>query len=119
MNQHNKTPQSRRAVLFAAASGLLAMLTNGSAARAERRSLPRLAGSDVLAHQMGYVEDARAVDSKANPTYKAGSSCSNCVLLRGKPDEEWRECILYPGRLVNPGGWCRGWVRNPRLASTL
>lgn len=92
------------------------MLTNGRAARAEPKSLPRLAESDKLANLMGYVQDARALDPKANPTYKPGSSCSNCLQLRGKPDEEWRECILYPGRLVNPGGWCRGWVRNPRLA---
>ena len=63
---------------------------------------------DSLASALGYVSDAKRVDPKANPMYKAGSTCSTCSWYQGKPgDAVGGACTFFPNKFVDANGWCR------------
>jgi hypothetical protein len=62
---------------------------------------------------LGYVHDAAKVDVKANPMYKPGQVCTNCIQYTGKPDSAEGPCNLFPGKLVKGPGWCKVWVAKP------
>jgi hypothetical protein len=70
----------------------------------------RLDPKDPAAVKLAYVEDAARVDAKSQPKFIAGSRCENCLLLQGKPGDEYRPCTLFPGKLVKLSGWCAGWA---------
>jgi High potential iron-sulfur protein len=71
---------------------------------------PKVNEKDSMAQALGYVSDAKRVDAKANPTYKAGSTCSTCSWYQGKPgDPAGGACTFFPGKNVDAGGWCRMW----------
>ena len=56
----------------------VALLT-GVAARALADAAPaKVNEKDSVAAALGYVSDSKHVDTKANPQYTAGSSCSSC-----------------------------------------
>jgi hypothetical protein len=65
------------------------------------------------AKSLGYVEDATKVDAKANPNYKAGQVCSNCLQATGKPGDAQVPCNIFAGQLVNAKGWCKVYVKRP------
>jgi hypothetical protein len=103
---------SRRDALknLALAAGVLAV----PAARvASAAATPHLAATEPTAVALGYHEDAKAVDAKKFPTYKAEQNCANCLQLTGKAGEAWRPCNLFPGKLVAEKGWCKVWVKKP------
>lgn len=104
----------RRTLLKNALIGLAALpaanLVRGAAAA---DAPPHLAETDPLATSLGYVHDAKKVDVKKAPQFKAGSNCANCLQLQGKQGDEWRPCNLFPGKLVNANGWCKVWVAKP------
>ncbi len=63
---------------------------------------------DSVAIALGYVSDAKHVDPKASPQYKAGSTCSTCSWYQGKPgDAAGGACTFFPGKYVDAHGWCR------------
>lgn len=103
---------TRRDVLFALAPAGAVLLVGGTAARAQG-NLPHLQESDPLAKSLGYVDDAKRVDPKANPMYKPGSHCGNCAQLQGKVGDTWRPCTIFAGKLVNVNGWCKVWAAKP------
>jgi hypothetical protein len=71
---------------------------------------PKVNEKDSVATALGYVSDARHVDQKAYPMYKAGSTCANCSWYQGKPgDAAGGGCTFFPGKNVDPNGWCRMW----------
>jgi len=71
---------------------------------------PKVNEKDSMATALGYVSDAKRVDKKASPMYQAGSSCSNCSWYQGKPgDAAGGPCSFFPGKSVEPNGWCRMW----------
>ena len=73
---------SRRQLLQTAIAGLAAVPAAGlfvSPAGAET-----LSESDATAKSLGYVADAKKVDPKANPNYKPGQTCGNCMQYTGK-----------------------------------
>ena len=71
---------------------------------------PKVDEKDSTAAALGYVSDARRVDAKANPQFKAGSSCSNCSWYQGKAgDPAGGPCTFFPGKNVDANGWCRMW----------
>jgi hypothetical protein len=72
---------------------------------------PKLDPTEAAAKALGYVPDATKVDAKANPMYKAGSNCSNCVQLQGKAGDAFRPCNLFPGKLVSANGWCKVYAK--------
>ena len=68
--------------------------------------LPKLPLDNPQAKALGYVEDA----SKAkHPSYKAGSTCSNCQFFTAATGA----CALFAGFSVSPKGWCSAWAKKP------
>jgi hypothetical protein len=66
---------------------------------------------DPQAVALGYVADAKRVDTKRFPKFAAGQLCSNCSLYQGKPADKAAACALFPGKLVAGPGWCSAWVK--------
>jgi hypothetical protein len=97
----------RRAVLKIALTAL-PVVTVARNADAEQ-ALPHMDENESLARAMGYVHDAEKIDANKVPQYKAGSSCANCIQLKGNEGEEWRPCALFTGKLVSARGWCKVW----------
>ena len=92
---------SRRQMLF------LALVAGGAWADTPP---PKVNEKDSLAAALGYVSDARHVDKKTSPTYKAGTSCSSCSWYQGKAgDPAGGACTFFPGKNVDANGWCRMW----------
>lgn len=100
---------SRRTVVKILALGAASSLALN--ARGVHGALPRrLEPSDPKARELGYVEDAAAVDIKKYPAFVPGSNCGNCLQLQGAPGTDFRPCALFSGKLVAVGGWCSGWA---------
>ena len=89
---------------------LLALVTGGAGVALAAAPPPKVDEKDSLAAALGYVSDAKHVDTKASPQYKAGSSCSSCSWYQGKPgDPAGGACTFFPGKNVDARGWCRMW----------
>src|ERR1039458_8516722 len=78
--------------------GAAAAVRPGQSAHAA--ALPHLDASDPTAKAVGYRDDAKSVDAKAYPTYKAGSA-----------GQSWGACNVFPGKTVNTNGWCTLYVK--------
>lgn len=77
-------------------------------------ALPMLNPTEPAAKALGYVEDAKKVDAKANPTYKPEQRCSNCLQWADKNRKAASsKCNLFPGKMVKNEGWCKVWVKAP------
>lgn len=109
----NKLSASRRSWLVAAASAWAGALLHDRRVFAQAATLPHLDAKSPLAQGLGYVADAARINPKAEPSFKVGSRCSNCLQIQGKAGEAWRPCTLFPGQLVSAAGWCRVWVQKP------
>ena len=68
---------------------------------------------DATAKSLGYVADAKKVDPKANPNYKPGQHCANCMQYTGKAGAAAGPCNIFPGKDVAAAGWCKVWVLKP------
>jgi hypothetical protein len=73
--------------------------------------LPHLDPSDPTAKALNYTDDAKKVDAKAQPMYKPGSLCSNCMQYQGKAGDAWGPCSIFAGKQVNANGWCQVYVK--------
>ncbi len=107
-----KITMTRRKMLrmsgVAAAAIPTAHVLLGSNALADE--LPHLSPDDAMAAALGYVHDTTTVDKAANPRHENSQVCSNCALVQGGDDEEWRPCAIFPGKLVSANGWCKSWA---------
>ena len=87
------------------------------AAPAAGAALPILSPTEPAAKALGYIEDAKKVDAKANPNYKPGQICGNCLQWADKNRKApLAKCNLFPGKLVKNPGWCKVWVKAPGVA---
>ena len=102
---------SRRQLLQTAIAGIAAVPAAGLLAGTA--SAEPLSESDATAKSLGYHADATKVDAKANPNYKAGQMCSNCMQYTGKAGSAQGPCNIFPGKEVNAHGWCKVWVLKP------
>ena len=102
----------RRRLLKNVLLGMAVAPAAGWLVRAESAPV-KLEVSDPQAKALGYVEDASQVDAKANPNYKPGQTCSNCLQAQGKPGDAQLPCNIFPGKLVQAKGWCKVWVKRP------
>jgi hypothetical protein len=84
-------------------AGLTCGLTFGAEAA-------RLEMKDPAATALGYVENVAHLDTKKYPEFVSGSSCENCLQLKGAAGNNYRPCGLFPGKLVSVSGWCKGWA---------
>jgi len=102
----------RRRLLKQALLGIAAAPAVGWLGRAESAPV-KLEVSDPQAKALGYVEDSTKVDAKANPNYKPGQTCANCLQAQGKAGDALLPCNIFPGKLVQAKGWCKVWVKRP------
>jgi hypothetical protein len=100
---------SRRQLLQTAIAGLAAV--PAASILAGRADAEMLSESDATAKSLGYVADAKKVDAKANPNYKPGQQCANCMQYTGKAASG--PCNIFPGKDVAAAGWCKVWVLKP------
>jgi hypothetical protein len=97
---------SRRQMLF------LALISGSAGGALADAPPPKVNEKDSLAVALGYISDAKHVDAKASPQYKAGSTCSSCSWYQGKPgDRAGGACTFFPGKNVDANAWCRMWSK--------
>ena len=89
----------------AAAAGAVVLPTP----KLRAQDMPKLAEDDPMAQAMKYVNDASTVDPASRPNPAEEQNCSNCALIQGDSGD-WRPCQIFPGKLVNEGGWCSVWA---------
>jgi len=105
---------SRRTLLKGALIGLAAAPASSLLARdAIAADLPLIDPADPQAKALGYIHDASQVDAKANPNYKPGQICSNCIQYTGKEGAAEGGCNIFPGKAVKAAGWCKVYVIKP------
>ena len=75
--------------------------------------LPHVTPADAVAVALSYHESAKTVEVAKFPNYKPDQHCGNCLQLTGKDGDAWRPCNLFPGKLVNAGGWCKVYAKKP------
>jgi hypothetical protein len=66
---------------------------------------------DPQAVALGYVADAKRVDTKKFPKFAAGQDCTNCALYQGKATDKAAGCPLFAGKQVAGAGWCSAWAK--------
>lgn len=71
--------------------------------------LPPLDEKDPSAVTLGFINDAAKVDIKANPMYVRGETCANCQQFQGSRSAPRGGCVLFAGKSVPAGGWCKVW----------
>ncbi len=103
---------SRRSLIKGALVGLAAVPAATLVTR-EAAAADLLDPASAQAKALGYVHDATKVDAKANPMYKAGQNCGNCIQYTGKAGAAEGGCNLFPGKNVKAAGWCKVWVIKP------
>ena len=72
-----------------------------------------LRAEDPVARSLLYypsTEDVPA-DHPLASSHQPDQTCATCIHIRGNEGEEVRKCPIYPGRLVNAGGWCSVWAK--------
>jgi len=103
----------RRDVLKGALIGVAAVPVTAILGRAEAAAGP-VDPNEPQAKSLGYVTDATKVDAKANPNFKPGQLCANCLQVpKGKETGAQVPCNIFAGRLVEAKGWCKVYVKRP------
>jgi hypothetical protein len=108
----SETKFPRRTVLKGALLGVAAIPAAALVGRAEAAPA-KVDPNEPQAKSLGYIEDATKVDPKANPNYKPGQICSNCLQAQVKAGETYIPCNIFPGKVVHANGWCKVWVKRP------
>ncbi len=102
---------SRRQLLQTAIAGTAAV--PAASLLAGPATAETLSESDATAKSLGYVADAKKVNAAANPNYKPGQTCANCMQYTGKAGSAEGPCNIFPGKDVKAQGWCKVWVLKP------
>lgn len=102
----------RRTLLKGALMGVAAVPVSALLSRTADAATGRVDPNEPQSKSLGYIEDATKVDAKANPNYKPGQICANC-LQAPKKDGDWIPCNIFAGRDVAAKGWCKVWVKRP------
>lgn len=104
---------ARRDVLKGALIGVAAVPVTALLGRAEAAAGP-VDPNEPQAKSLGYVLDATKVDAKANPNFKPGQHCANCLqVAKGKETGAEVPCNIFAGRPVAANGWCKVYVKRP------
>lgn len=73
--------------------------------------LPHIDEADPTASALGYRHDTTTVDAAKFPNHKAEQACAGCNLSQAAQADGWLPCSIFPGKAVNPKGWCAAWVK--------
>ena len=103
----------RRSLLKGALLGVAAVPVSALLGRTAHAATGRVDPNEPTAKSLGYIEDATKVDAKANPNYKPGQLCSNCLQAPVKEGAEYVPCNIFAGREVAAKGWCKVYVKRP------
>ncbi len=90
---------------------LMTVAASGAALATSARAQVMLDEKDPQAVALGYVADAKRVDTKKYPKYAAGQVCANCALFQGKATDKTGGCPLFGARQVAGPGWCSAWAK--------
>ena len=107
-----ETKYPRRTVLKGALLGVAAVPVSALLGRVEAAPV-MLDPNDPQAKSLGYVTDASKVNAAANPNFKPGQLCSNCLQYTAKPTDATGPCNIFPGKHVAAKGWCKVYVKRP------
>lgn len=97
------------AVLGAAAVPVVAALAPAKANA--QAALAHLDEADPTAAALGYRHDSSKVDAAKYPNHKPEQTCATCNLAQAPQADGWMPCSIFPGKAVNPKGWCAAWVK--------
>jgi hypothetical protein len=104
----------RRTLLKGALLGVAAVPITALIARTAGAATGKVDPNEPQAKSLGYIEDATKVDPKANPNYKPGQICANCLQAPvSKPGAAEVPCNIFAGRNVAAQGWCKVYVKRP------
>ena len=108
MKSPRHTLTRRRFVTVAALAGLTSIPVVLGTRGALAADMPRLDEAEGSAKALSYVHDAAEVDAAA----RGGDDriCRTCRFYTDASAAPWGPCTLFPGKAVNAGGWCKGWV---------
>ena len=102
----------RRTLLKGALLGVATVPAAALLSRTATAAAGKVDPSEPQAKSLGYVEDATKVDAKANPNYKPGQLCVNCLQApTAKPGMGEVPCNIFAGRNVAAKGWCKVYVK--------
>jgi hypothetical protein len=105
---------SRRSFISAAVTAAAIVPATGVLQQATAAApLPLIDVKDPTSKALGYVVDATKVDAKANPTFKPGQHCANCIQFQGKATDKQAPCPIFVGKQVYAAGWCKVWAQKP------
>ena len=90
---------------------LMTLAATGSLMATGARAQAMVDEKDAQAVALGYVADAKRVDTKKFPKFVAGQNCTNCALYQGKASDKAAACPLFAGKLVAGPGWCSAWAK--------
>lgn len=97
-----------RTGLMAAAAVPAGALLMGAPRSARAQDLPKLSMDAPTAKALNYHHDATKVQGGSR---QKGAFCHNCRFYTGDRDAQWGTCTIFPGKLVNSGGWCKSWIK--------
>jgi hypothetical protein len=104
----------RRTLLKGALLGVAAVPVSTLLSRTADAAAGKVDPNEPQAKSLGYVDDAAKVDAKANPNYKPGQMCANCLQAPTyKPGMAEVPCNIFAGRPVSAKGWCKVYVKKP------
>jgi High potential iron-sulfur protein len=104
----------RRTLLKGALLGVAAVPVSALLGRTASAAGAVVDPNEPQAKALGFVVDASKVDAKANPNFKPGQMCSNCLQApTAKPGMTEVPCNIFAGRPVAAKGWCKVWVKRP------
>lgn len=103
----------RRTLLKGALLGVAAVPVSSLLSRTANAAAGKVDPNEPQAKSLGYVEDATKVDAKANPNYKAGQQCANCLQSKPNGSAPYIPCNIFAGRDVAAKGWCKVYVKRP------
>ena len=90
---------------------LMTLAASGTALATSARAQAMVDEKDPQAVALGYVADAKRVDTKKFPKYAAGQVCTNCALYQGKATDKAGGCPLFGAKQVAGPGWCSAWAK--------
>lgn len=102
----------RRTLLKGALLGVASVPVTALLSRIARAATGKVDPNEPQAKSLGYVEDATKVDPKANPNYKPGQMCANCLQAQVKAANAASvPCNIFAAREVAAKGWCKVYVK--------
>jgi formylmethanofuran:tetrahydromethanopterin formyltransferase len=90
---------------------LITAAVSGAGATSLAQAQTMVDEKDAQAAALGYVADAKKVDTKKYPKFAATQNCANCALYQGKATDKAGGCALFPGKQVAGAGWCSAWAK--------